>query len=143
MKLTHYIFTFCSLIFSKIEAQQNFQKVYTFQDTFAIFNDVFVTDSCYYYTAGIGSASRQPFNFGKIHLDGAEEILLLDEDPSSFQRIMFSQADMDTNFRGNFVTCFVNHSINGNSPRIKEFSSDANLVSDFALLDNRQFIFYK
>ncbi len=135
MKLTHYIFIFCSLIFSKIEAQQNFQKVYTFQDTFAIFNDVFVTDSCYYYTAGIGSGLRQPFNFGKIHLDGAEEILLLDEDPSSFQRIMFSQADMDTNFRGNFVTCFVNHSINGNSPRIKEFSSDANLVSDFALLD--------
>jgi hypothetical protein len=45
MKIVQYILIFCSLIYSKVEAQQNFQKVYTFQDTFAIFNDVFVMDA--------------------------------------------------------------------------------------------------
>lgn len=135
MKIAQYILIFCSLIYSKVEAQQNFQKVYTFQDTFAIFNDVFVTDTCYYYTATIGGGNRGFFNFGKIDLTGIEHVLLLDQDVTSHQRVMFSQADMDTNFRGNFVTSYVNASIIGTYPRIKEITPQGVIVNDFSLID--------
>lgn len=135
MKIAQYILIFCSLIYSKVEAQQNFQKVYTFQDTFAIFNDVFVTDSCFYYTATTGGGNRAFFNFGKIDLTGIEHVLLLDQDVTSHQRVMFSQADMDTNFRGNFVTAYVNASIIGTYPRIKETTPQGVIVNDFSLID--------
>lgn len=116
-----------------MEAQENFQKIYLFQDTFAIFNDVYVTDSCYYYTCGSGANSRQNFNFGKISLSGVEDILLLDIDPTSLQKIMFSNADMDTNFRGNFVTNYVNYSTTGSAPRLKEITLNGDIVSDIIL----------
>ncbi len=129
--IVFFLLTFCN--YGK--AQQNFQKVYTFQDTFAIFNDVFVTDSCYYYTSTTGGGNRGFFNFGKIKLEGSEEVLLLDQDLTSHQRIMFSQADMDTNFRGNFVTNFVNSSINGTYPRVKEITRQGMIINDFSLID--------
>jgi len=120
----------------KLKAQQNFQKIYIFQDTFAIFNDIYVTDSCYYYTCTSGKAyQREFFNFGKIHLDGTEEVLLLDQDNTSLQRVMFSKADMDTNFTGNFVTCFTNSSIQGTVPRVKEFNINGSIVNDFTFND--------
>ena len=105
-----------------------------FEDTFAIFNDVYVTDSCYYYTCTSGKAfQREFFNFGRLKLDGSEEQLLLDNDNSSLQRVEFSRSDMDTNFRGNFVTCYTNSSLLGTVPRIKEVDRNGNLISDFTL----------
>lgn len=135
MKLNPSISFFFLWIFSNLEAQQNFQKVYNFQDTLAVFNDVYVTDSCYFYTATTGSVHKGEFNFGKINLDGNDSILLLDQNIYNFPLICFSQADMDTNFRGNFVTGFINASINGYSPRVKEFTSQGDIVSDFSLID--------
>ena len=123
------------MIFSNFDAQQNFQKVYNFQDTLAVFNDVYVTDSCYFYTATSGSGYKGKFNFGKINLDGNDSILLLDQNIYNFPLICFSQADMDTNFRGNFVTGFINASINGFSPRVIEFTPQGDIVSDFSLID--------
>lgn len=135
MKWFKCLVVYCFLSFS-IQAQVNFQKIYLFEDTFAIFNDIYVTDSCYYYTCTSGKAyQREFFNFGKIQFDGTEEILLLDQDLTSLQRVMFSQVDMDTNFRGNFVTNFVNYSSLGSVPRIKEFDSDGNLLNDFIYND--------
>ena len=135
MKWFKCLVVYCFLSFS-IQAQVNFQKIYLFEDTFAIFNDIYVTDSCYYYTCTSGKAyQREFFNFGKIHFDGTEEILLLDQDFTSLQRVMFSQVDMDTNFRGNFVTNFVNSSSLGSVPRVKEFDSEGNQISDFIYND--------
>lgn len=129
-----YILVFFSLLSIEVEAQENFHKVYMFQDTFAIFNDVYVTDSCYYYTCTSGKAyQREFFNFGKIHLDGTEEVQLLNIDNSSLQRVEFSRSDMDTNFRGNFVTCYTNSSALGTVPRIKEIDRNGDLISDFTL----------
>ena len=130
------IIYFFYLSVDSAQAQENFQKIYLFEDTFAIFNDIYVTDSCYYYTCTSGKAyQREFFNFGKIRLDGSEEMLLLDQDLSSLQRVMFSQVDMDTNFRGNFVTNFVNSSSLGSVPRIKEIDRNGNLVNDFVFND--------
>lgn len=124
------VFLFISLSF-QIQAQQNFHRVYLFNDTTAIFNDLYVTDSCYYYTCTSGKGNqRHYFNFGKLSLTGDEQVLLLDEDVNSFQNVMSSMVDMDTNFRGNFITSFTNSSSLGIVPRIKEFQADGLMVFD-------------
>jgi hypothetical protein len=136
MDLKKWTVLICCWMSFTIQAQQNFQKIYLFEDTFAIFNDLYVTDSCYYYTCTSGKAyQREFFNFGRINLDGSEQVLLLNQDVSSLQRVMYSQVDMDTNFRGNFVTNFTNSSALGSVPRIKEFDVEGNLINDFIFND--------
>lgn len=131
-----YLFVFFCFISARLEAQQNFQKIYLFQDTFAVFNDIYVTDSCYYYTCTSGNwGARHNFNFGKIKLDGTEEILLLNTDATSQQEVMYSNSDMDSNFRGNLVTNYKNISALGMVPRVKEFSLNGDLISDYTLND--------
>jgi len=116
-------------------AQSNFQKIYLFEDTFAIFNDIYVTDSCYYYTCTSGKAfQRESFNFGKIHFNGNSEILHLDNISLCLPRICFSYSDMQLNFRENFVTAFTSFSDAG-IPRIIEITNEGIIIMDTILGD--------
>ncbi|MBI1838591.1 MAG: PKD domain-containing protein [Flavobacteriia bacterium] len=113
--------------------QPNFQKVYLFADTFAIFNDVYATDTCYYYSCTSGKVyQRESFNFGKIHFNGNTEILNFDYSPTNWQDVGFSYADMQINFRNNFVTTFTNYS-QGSCPRIKEVTKEGIVILDTIL----------
>lgn len=122
------------MLFMKAGAQNNFHKTYVFEDTFAIFNDIYVTDSCYYYTGTSGfSYRKEDFNFGKINNYGQETILLLHIEDTSLQRVMFSFCDTDTNVRGNFISSYVNFSATSNYPRIKEIKSNGEIINDFII----------
>lgn len=121
-------------MFSNAFGQFNFQKTFLFNDTIAVIQNIFATDSCYYFSATTGNhPSRFDFLFGKLSLDGSIEstnqIVTLDDD-----RVYSSHTEFDTNFRGNLIVGYSSSTVSGlYLPKLVEIDFQGIIVDSFYL----------
>jgi len=88
---------------------QNFQKIYLFEDTFAYVNDIFVTDSCCFFSGASGKGSlRCDVVFGKLDLNGEIITYTIDMTANEYNLSYGGRTQLDTNFRGNFNVGYTN-----------------------------------
>jgi hypothetical protein len=119
-----------------ILSQDNFQKIYLFEDTFAIIHDVYVTDSCYYVAATSGKGyGRVDIAFAKIQLNGEIDNFQKDITPTEYNLSFGCRTQLDTNFRGNFMFGYVNR-VNGMLwfPQITEVNVEGSVINHIQLL---------
>ncbi len=138
MKKLVFLFVFLAYICCNASLYaQNFQKIYLFEDTFANVNNIFVTDSCYYFTGSSGSgAQRCDVVFGKLSFDGDVTSQYIDVTPSEFNLSYGAKTQLDTNFRGNFNVGYTNQLIglpNIRKPNYTEFDAQGNLIQSLNL----------
>jgi len=122
------------LLSGQLFSQYGFQRVYgsVELDTISSIRDVTVIDSTIYFTAGGTFSTGYGLRLGKVNEQGDLVDKMEYDIPNHFQRALFSDVDVDTNFRGNFVnvyrsedTDFENHGF-----RLIEYSKDGNVIFD-------------
>jgi hypothetical protein len=100
-----------------------------------IITDIFPTDSCYFYTACHGTVmyTESEVAFGKLDLDGT---IVFQNTYAQFDTMNFPNrtlAQMQLNFRGNFIITHSSVGPDGWFPRLMEISPSGQLVNDFRL----------
>ena len=112
--------------------QTTFHKVYDLNDTLVDFNDLFIADSCYYFSGGIGNNStRLNYLFGKINLQGEATVLNRDSGVSQKSAMRYSDFDLFLAKENQFITSFRNTDLTGhNLPRIISFRINGDKILD-------------
>lgn len=97
--------------------------------------DIYPTDSCYYYTACHGTVryTESEVAFGKLDLNGniIFQYTYQQGDSANFPNRTYAQ--MDSNFRGNFIIAHSYIGVDGWFPRLMEIDLTGSIVNDFLL----------
>lgn len=129
---------FLIIIFAVIQNfgnAQNFQKIYMFQDSASFINDIFVTDSCYYFqgTTAFGS-QRCDVVYGRISLNGDVVNSTRDVTANEYNQSYGGLTQLDTNYRGNFIISYTNRIFIGSEvfikPNITEISKNGSVITN-------------
>lgn len=139
---------FIAFVLVVLQSQaQNFQKIYLFEDTFAFVNDIYITDSCYYFQGSTGSGTQRcDVVFGKMNLNGEIIFKTIDVVPNEFNISYASKTQLDTNFRGNFTVGYTNRlgPSFGNPPNYTEVDPLGAFIQSINLdfLSNDSLVFF-
>jgi len=153
MKLINVFISFLTFfsLFGQVDqnnANQNFHKIYPFENAFALINDIYVTDSGYYFQGAQGWGSTEcDVVFGKLKLNGDLDFYTTDITPYEYNLSYGSLTQMDTNFRGNYILGYTNRLFAGSSilkqPNFTEINMNGNVVLshtfDFHTTDSLNF----
>ncbi len=125
---------FSLLLSGQLSAQYGFQRVYGSAelDTISCIRDITVIDSTIYFTAGGTFSSGYGLRLGKVDEQGDLVEKMEYDIPNHFQRALFSDVDVDTNFRGNFVNVYRSEDVNNDNRgfRLIEYSRNGNIIFD-------------
>ena len=125
---------FSVLLSGKLFSQYGFQRVYGSAelDTISSIRDVTVIDSTIYFTAGGTFSTGYGLRLGKVNEQGDLVEKMEYDIPNHYQRALFSDVDVDTNFRGNFVNAYRSEDVNNDNRgfRLVEYSRDGNIIFD-------------
>ncbi len=117
-----------------VMSQYGFQRVYGSAelDTISSIRDVTVIDSTIYFTAGGTFSTGYGLRLGKVNEQGDLVEKMEYDIPNHYQRALFSDVDVDTNFRGNFVNVYRSEDTNFDNHgfRLIEYSKDGNIIFD-------------
>lgn len=130
--LKRVLFIFSIVYYSSVFGQFNFQKTFLFNDTVAMIQNVYATDSCYYFSATTGKhPDRFDLLFGKLRLNGTLESYNQIQ-TSDIDLAYYSRAELDTNYRGNFIAGYNGSPAIGlNFPKFVEMDQTGSVVDSF------------
>lgn len=138
MKLIHVFISFLTFfsLFGQVDqnnANQNFHKIYPFESAFALINDIYVSDTGYYFQGVQGwGATECDVVFGKLKLNGDLDFYTTDSTPNEYNMSYVGLTQMDTNFRGNFILGYTNRLFAGpfllSQPNFTEIDKFGNIV---------------
>ncbi|MFT5779495.1 MAG: hypothetical protein ACI837_002454, partial [Crocinitomicaceae bacterium] len=129
-KIKTYCLGIVLLLCSVVNGQETFHNIYFFDDSVVVINDIYPTDSGYYFSAAEVSNTnlRVEALFGKLNLNGTVDFFTRNIDLSSNQFVSPGSMSADTN--GHFTFTARNSSSLGNVPRVMKFSESGAEVMD-------------
>ncbi len=113
-------------------AQGTFEKIYFFNDSIGVIDDVYPTDTCYYISGtvpNLANSNTETF-FGRLDLNGNLEYFTTHQDDSSDQLSHFSFSELEYDVNGNFISSFKNFGNNLSAPRVLKRSSLGTVLAD-------------
>jgi hypothetical protein len=133
------IITFIFILIGRVLFSQSFDflKLLRGIDTNIVLNDIFPTDSCYYFSGSAGQPGIEIYTiFGCLNLDGNLKFVKKIKDSEGEQMTGFSKTEIVKNWNGNLLLCFALESnIDLEYRRIKlvELTFNGTIIQDTVL----------